>query len=54
MLPNYPSERLPNTSSEQFRTAFRTVPRTHSILRMTRARLSESAAPDSWGPSDEG
>lgn len=44
MLPNAPSERLPRTLSERFRTPFRTVPRTHPIYKYIPARLSRAAA----------
>lgn len=45
MLPNAPSERLPNCFSERFRTPFRTGVRTHPIYKYIPARLSKAAAP---------
>jgi len=44
MLPNHPSEPLPNCLSERFRTCFRTVPRTDPYINIFRARLFEATA----------
>lgn len=46
MLPNAPSERLPRTLSERFRTPFRTVPRTHPIPKGIFGAATKAAAPD--------